>query len=209
MAGARRCQECYQTTVCVWLLWRTEERGKGKVLDHSESLKKILARLTGRSGARVTSARNSHLACLSLPTLLSHVLVAACGKHDLGTNMRIDFRTQQLGPSVNYVPHSQQSEKYIFIAPHKYYSHFPARIWRASERLLASWAARHVLAHLPDTRHLSPTTPACSSAWYSPAELRDTYLPALKLGHLPLFKGISRGFERYEKLQNVTNHYEI
>ena len=29
-------------------------------------------------------------------------------------------------------------------------------------------------AHLPDTRQLSPATPACSSVWYSPAEPRDT-----------------------------------
>ena len=30
--------------------------------------------------------------------------------------------------------------------------------------ILASGAARHLLAHLPDTRQLSPATPACSSA---------------------------------------------
>ena len=35
-------------------------------------------------------------------------------------------------------------------------------------------SARHLPAHLPDTRQLSHATPACSSAWYSPAEPRDT-----------------------------------
>ena len=36
--------------------------------------------------------------------------------------------------------------------------------------ILASWAARHLPAHQPDTRQLSRGTPARSSAWYSPAE---------------------------------------
>ena len=31
--------------------------------------------------------------------------------------------------------------------------------------ILASWAARHLPAHLPDTRQLSLATHACSSAW--------------------------------------------
>ena len=37
-------------------------------------------------------------------------------------------------------------------------------------------AARHLPAHLSDTRQLSPVTPACSSAWYSAAEPRDPCL---------------------------------
>ena len=37
--------------------------------------------------------------------------------------------------------------------------------------ILASGAARHLPAHLPDTRQVSRATPACSSAWYSPAIL--------------------------------------
>ena len=42
--------------------------------------------------------------------------------------------------------------------------------------ILASGAARHLPAHLPDTRQRSRATPACSSARYSPAEPRDTCL---------------------------------
>ena len=42
--------------------------------------------------------------------------------------------------------------------------------------ILASGAARHLPAHLPDTRQRIRVTPACSSAWYSPAEPRDNCL---------------------------------
>ena len=94
MAGGRRGQERCQSAVCVCDSCEGQRKEeKGKVSDHSENLKKILARLTGHSEARVTSARSSHLACLNLPTLLSHALAAACGKHDLSTNLGIDFRT--------------------------------------------------------------------------------------------------------------------
>ena len=36
--------------------------------------------------------------------------------------------------------------------------------------ILASGAPRHLPTHLPDTRQLSRAIPACSSAWYTPAE---------------------------------------
>ena len=40
----------------------------------------------------------------------------------------------------------------------------------------AAIVARHLPAHLPDTRHWSRATPACSSAWYSASEPSDTCL---------------------------------
>ena len=42
--------------------------------------------------------------------------------------------------------------------------------------ILATGAAWHLPAYLPDTRQLSRATPARSSAWYSPTEPRDTCL---------------------------------
>ena len=46
--------------------------------------------------------------------------------------------------------------------------------------IISSWPSRHQPAHLLETRQLSRTTPACSTAWYSPAEPRDTLSPAPK-----------------------------
>lgn len=43
-----------------------------------------------------------------------HWLGAPLGRQGLGSNLGMDFRTQQLGPSVSYTPHS--SSKHILIA---------------------------------------------------------------------------------------------